>query len=206
MRKQLTRPRHQLRALQRELRPSQRLRRLPAPGNRANQMAGDTEQLIRRTFRSSARPPITPRSRRSPTLRKLRGRRRHNCATADRRPGHRRRGDRRSPRLVVRRRRDSASPPARLRPPPRGRGPNGSRRASPLGSQGVGASRIETSTTKGKSCRPNRAVRTGGRSSGRVNQKISVAPGRTSSTGQERRFPDCTGTHDTRWRSHTSHG
>ena len=183
MRKQLTRPRHQLRALQRELRPSQRLRRLPAPGNRANQMAGDTEQLIRRTFRSSARPPITPRSRRSPTLSKLRGRRRHNCATADRRPGHRRRGDRRSPRLVVRR-----------------------RRASPLGSQGVGASRIETSTTKGKSCRPNRAVRTGGRSSGRVNQKISVAPGRTSSTGQERRFPDCTGTHDTRWRSHTSHG
>jgi hypothetical protein len=75
--------------------------------------------------RSSARPPFKPRSRPSPTLSKLCGRRRHNCATADRRPGHRRRGDRRSLRGVVRWRRDSASPPARLRPLPCGRGPNG---------------------------------------------------------------------------------
>jgi hypothetical protein len=51
---------------------------------------------------------------------------------------HRRLGSRRWPTVNLKPRPPWAPPPARLRPPPGGRGPNGSPPASPLGSHGAG--------------------------------------------------------------------
>jgi hypothetical protein len=173
---------------------ARRLPGLPAPPNRASQMAGDTESAASSNV-SIVRPPANQASHPTvPTLSKLRCRRRHNCATADRRPGHRRHRDRRSPR------RRGAGRGTRLRHP------HGSGRRHLIAGRTARRRPLrwvvkELGLVSAESGRSE----PGGGPAGGSAKRFPSLLGRTGSTGQERRFPDCTGTHDTRWRSHTSH-